>query len=130
MVDESKVLVIEDDESYRHDLDTVLGFLGEKTISVHSRSWSEGVEAVIGTKSEITVAIIGSVESITLENLLSDIHKWEACIPFVILGRDKISNSVNLELKTRIIAFLKRDLSYQSLLDALHKSKLLSLIHI
>ena len=46
MVDESKVLVIEDDESYRHDLDTVLGFLGEKTISVHSENWSEGVEAL------------------------------------------------------------------------------------
>ena len=126
MVDESKVLVIEDDESYRHDLDTVLGFLGEKTISVHSENWSEGVEALVQTKSEITVAIIGSLQSVTLESLLSEIHKWESCIPFVILGRDKISNSVNLELKTRITAFLNRDLSYQSLLDALHKSKLFS----
>ena len=126
MVDESRVLVIEDDESYRHDLETVLGFLGEKVISTSSRNWSGHVEEVIKTASEITVAIIGSLESIRLEDLLSDIHKWEICIPFVILGREKISNSASLELKTRITAFLSRDLSYQSLLDALHKSKLFS----
>ena len=126
MVDESKVLVIEDDESYRHDLETVLGFLGEKVISAPSRDWPGHVEEIIQTTSEITVAIIGSLESIRLEDLLSDIHKWEACIPFVILGREKISNSASLELKTRITAFLNRDLSYQSLLDALHKSKLFS----
>ena len=126
MVDESKVLVIEDDESYRHDLETVLGFLGEKVISASSGNWSGHVEEIIQTTSEITVAIIGSLESIRLEDLLSDIHKWEACIPFVILGREKISNSASLELKTRITAFLNRDLSYQSLLDALHKSKLFS----
>ena len=29
MIDESKVLVIEDDARYRHDLETVLAFLGE-----------------------------------------------------------------------------------------------------
>ena len=126
MVDESKVLVIEDDESYRHDLDTVLGFLGENTISVPSRNWAERVEAVVQTTSEITVAIIGSVDSIRLEALLSDIHEWEACIPFVILGREKISDSASLELKTRITSYLNRELSYQSLLDALHKSKLFS----
>ena len=126
MVDESKVLVIEDDESYRHDLETVLGFLGEKVISASSKDWPGHVEEIIQTTSEITVAIIGSLESIRLEDLLSDIHKWEACIPFVILGREKISNSASLELKTRITAFLNRDLSYQSLLDALHKSKLFS----
>ena len=126
MVDESKVLVIEDDESYRHDLETVLGFLGEKVISASSKDWPGHVEEIIQTTSEINVAIIGSLESIRLEDLLSDIHKWEACIPFVILGREKISNSASLELKTRITAFLNRDLSYQSLLDALHKSKLFS----
>ena len=124
MVDESKVLVIEDDARYRHDLETVLAFLGEDTVPASSSNWSEQVEKNIKASSKIVVAIIGSLDSIKLENLLSEIHEWESCISFVILGRERISNSVSSQLTSSITAFLDRNLSYQSLLDALHKSKL------
>ena len=124
MVDESKVLVIEDDARYRHDLETVLAFLGEDTVPASSSNWSEQVEKNIKASSKIAVAIIGSLDSIKLENLLSEIHEWEACISFVILGRERVPNSVSSQLTSSITAFLDRNLSYQSLLDALHKSKL------
>ena len=124
MVDGAKVLVIEDDEKFRHDLETVLRFLGEDPISVASRNWSEPAELAIPNSSEVVVAIIGSIDSIRLEKLLSDIYEWEACIPFVIVGRKELLDPPDLELKSRITAFLDKDLSYQSLLDALHKSKL------
>ena len=124
MVDGAKVLVIEDDEKSRHDLETVLRFLGEDPISVASRNWSEPAELAIPNSSEVVVAIIGSIDSIRLEELLSDIYEWEACIPFVIVGRKELLDPADLELKSRITAFLDKDLSYQSLLDALHKSKL------
>ena len=124
MVDESKVLVIEDDARYRHDLETVLAFLGEDTVPASSSNWSEQVENNIKASSKIAVAIIGSLDSIKLQNLLSEIHEWEACISFVILGRERISNSLSSQLTSSITAFLDRNLSYQSLLDALHKSKL------
>ena len=124
MVDGAKVLVIEDDEKSRHDLETVLRFLGEDPISVASRNWSESAELAIPNSSEVVVAIIGSIDSIRLEELLSDIYEWEACIPFVIVGRKELLDLADLELKSRITAFLDKDLSYQSLLDALHKSKL------
>ena len=42
----------------------------------------------------------------------------------MILGRERISNSLSSQLTSSITAFLDRNLSYQSLLDALHKSKL------
>ena len=124
MVDGAKVLVIEDDEKSRHDLETVLRFLGEDPISVASRNWSEPAELAIPNSAEVVVAIIGSIDSIRLEELLSDIYEWEACIPFVIVGRKELLDPTDLELKSRITAFLDKDLSYQSLLDALHKSKL------
>ena len=124
MVDETKVLVIEDNARYRHDLETVLAFLGEDTVPASSSNWSEQVENNIKASSKIAVAIIGSLDSIKLQNLLSEIHEWEACISFVILGRERISNSLSSLLTSSITAFLDRNLSYQSLLDALHKSKL------
>ena len=92
MVDETKVLVIEDNARYRHDLETVLAFLGEDTVPASSSNWSEQMEKNIKASSKIAVAIIGSLDSIKLENLLSEIHESEACISFVILGRERISN--------------------------------------
>ena len=124
MVGGTKVLVIEDDEKSRQDLETVLRFLGEDPISVASRNWSKPVELAIPNSSQVAVAIIGSVDSIRLEELLLNIYDWEPCIPFVIVGKKEVPNLSDLELKTRITALLDKDLSYQSLLDALHKSKL------
>ena len=124
MVDETKVLVIEDNARYRHDLETVLAFLGEDTVPSSSSNWSEQVEKNIKASSKLAVAIIGSLDSIKLENLLSEIHERDGCISFVILGRERISNSLCSQLTNSITAFLDRNLSYQSLLDALHKSKL------
>ena len=66
-----------------------MAFLGEVTVPASSSNWSKHLEEDIKASSKIAVAIIGSLDSIRLENLLSDIHEWEACIPFVILGRGK-----------------------------------------
>ena len=64
MVDETKVLVIEDNARYRHDLETVLAFLGEDTVPASSSNWSEQVEKNMKASSKIAVAIIGSLDSI------------------------------------------------------------------
>ena len=53
MVDESKVLVIEDDARYRHDLETVLAFLGEDTVPASSSNWTEQVEKNTKASSKI-----------------------------------------------------------------------------
>ena len=52
MVDETKVLVIEDNARYRHDLETVLAFLGEDTVPASSSNWSEQVEKNIKASSK------------------------------------------------------------------------------
>ena len=66
MVDETKVLVIEDNARYRHDLETVLAFLGDDPVPSSSSNWSEQVEKNIKASSKIVVAIIGSFASIKL----------------------------------------------------------------
>ena len=39
MVDSTKILLINDNERIRHDVETVLAFLGEDVVSVTSVDW-------------------------------------------------------------------------------------------
>ena len=81
------------------------------------------MEKNIKASSKIAVAIIGSLNSIKLENLLSEVHEWEACISSV-LGERKNIKFCEFATYEQYYSFCDRNLSYQSLLDALHKSKL------
>ncbi len=124
MVEETRILLIDDDERSRHDLETVLSFLGENTVCATSSNWHYRSSEAVGQASQIAVAIIGVCDFISLEQLLADIHQWEAGTPFVLVGDHELPDYLDSELLTRITATLEADLSYQPLLDALHKAKL------
>ncbi|MEE3291044.1 MAG: sigma-54 dependent transcriptional regulator [Pseudomonadota bacterium] len=124
MVEETRILLIDNNEHSRHDLETVLSFLGEETISATSCNWHSLTVKSVDQPSQITVAIIGVCDLISLEQLLEDIHQWDAGTPFVLVGEHEIPEFLDSKLLTRITATLESNLSYQPLLDALHKAKL------
>ena len=84
MVEETRILLIDNNEHSRHDLETVLSFLGEETISATSCNWHSLTVKSVDQSSQITVAIIGVCDLISLEQLLEDIHQWEAGTPLVL----------------------------------------------
>jgi sigma-54 specific flagellar transcriptional regulator A len=124
MVDETRILLIDDNERSRHDLETVLSFLGEKTIPATSRNWHSRAGEVVEKPAEIAVTIVAACDFISLEQLLSDLHQWEAGTPFVLVGEQELPDYLDRELRDRITTTLNGGLSYQPLLDALHKAKL------
>ncbi|MBS24924.1 MAG: sigma-54-dependent Fis family transcriptional regulator [Gammaproteobacteria bacterium] len=124
MVEEPRILLIDNNERSRHDLETVLSFLGEETISATSCNWRSLTVESIDQSAQIAVAIIGVCDLISLEQLLEDIHQWEPGTPFVLVGEHEIPEFLDSKLLTRITATLESNLSYQPLLDALHKAKL------
>ena len=124
MVEETRILLIDDNERSRHDLETVLSFLGENTVCATSNNWQTCAAGVVNQAAQITVAIIGVCDFISLDQLLADIHRWEAGTPFVLLGEHALPDNLDAELVTRVTATLDAKLSYQPLLDALHKAKL------
>lgn len=124
MVDQTRILLIDDDERSRHDLETVLSFLGEDTISATSSSWHSRTTESVQAPAEIAVAIIAVCDFIPIEQLLADIHQWEAGTPFVLVGEHELTEFLDAELLTRVTATLEAKLSYQPLLDALHKAKI------
>jgi sigma-54 specific flagellar transcriptional regulator A len=123
MTNKTTILLIDDSEQSRHDIQTLLSFLGESTISASTTNWYENVQPVIEKPSDVYVALVGNCDFLSLAELLAELHQWEAGIPFVLLADQEAPDFLDSELLTRITAKLPLSLSYQPLLDALHKAK-------
>ena len=124
MVEPTKILLVDDDESSRHDLETIIGFLGEETISTNSKGWRSAALTLIQNPSQIAIAIVGQCESTPFEMLIREIFDWEASIPFIILPPKDISGLKDSELIERAILLAPDKLNYQSLVDAFRKARL------
>ncbi|MDP6094378.1 MAG: sigma-54 dependent transcriptional regulator [Gammaproteobacteria bacterium] len=123
MTDENRILLIDDNESSRHDLETLFSFIGENIISATSSNWHSLVTDAVSESSGVCVAIIGDCQNIRWEELLSDIYQWEAGTPFVLLGERDIPEQLEIDIVAAITATLSFPLSYQPLIDALHKAR-------
>lgn len=121
MPSSNAILLIDDNEASRHDMETVLAFIGEETISTASADWRRSTLAAVDKPSDIAVALIGSCAN--LDELLNEIHHWEAGTPLVLLGGQQFPVNVEVTLKNSLIAVLPKSLGYQPLLDALHKAQ-------
>ncbi len=123
MNSDSHILLIDDDELSRRDRATVLAFLGENIITATTRNWQQQAEALLSDAVSLNMVLIGVCEHISLSKLLAEIYRWESGVPFVVLGDQVIPKIIEPALRSRITAVLPGNLSYQPLLDALHKSR-------
>ncbi len=124
MLDALKILVVDNDEQSRHDLQTILSFIGEKLITASADDWQQSCQADGTRPAEICAVLLGEFDAPMLQQLLVAIHQWEAGIPFILKGSMPASLELDTELASRIICSLQNELRYQSLVDALHKAKL------
>ena len=124
MTANSKVLLIDDDVSHRHDLSTILNFLGENLLASTSESWLATCEESSTSPIEISVALLANCESHSRAQIMEQLYEWDAGIPFVIVGEGVHEAELSSPLLTRVTAQLSGELNYQLLLDALHKAKL------
>lgn len=133
MTDNSRILIINDDENAVAELETVLSFLGEKSISARSNNWFESVGGSDASdsldleeksaSSQIAVALIGECSLLSCETLLAELFNWQAELPVILIGVHEFSAAMDDEILARITARLPASLNYQPLLDALHKAK-------
>ena len=99
---ESAILVICDEVQQRHDLQTVLNFIGEKVVSGSSSSWQHE----------------------TTECAWHPQCDWEAGCPCIVVGEFVSSIEFAAEIRSQITEILPSKLSHQLLLNAIHKAKL------
>ncbi|RYY03008.1 MAG: sigma-54-dependent Fis family transcriptional regulator [Gammaproteobacteria bacterium] len=122
----NKVLVIDDNESRRHDLKVLLEFLSETTFTSASKSWQDLVQSE--NKGEDYIAVfIGdfSQSKQSFEQLLKSIRDWNDELAVILTG-DNAPSEDGLEevLRHMIIATLPIPPSYNKLIDTLHRAQL------
>ncbi|RYY75558.1 MAG: sigma-54-dependent Fis family transcriptional regulator [Gammaproteobacteria bacterium] len=121
----NKVLVIDDNESRRHDLKVLLEFLGETTLTANSKNWRELVQSE--NKGEDYIAVfLGdfSQSRQSLDQCLKSIREWNDELAVVLT--ENAAGEENLEdlLRHMIIASLTIPPTYNKLIDTLHRAQL------
>ncbi|MCY4264255.1 MAG: sigma-54 dependent transcriptional regulator [Gammaproteobacteria bacterium] len=119
MNETTKILVIDDNETVRRKLQTILSFIGEHPVATDSISWRKLAK---GRPTEYSAALIGQCNQ-TIEQLLQTLHQWEPGLPFILLNK-RPTGLLKDDTGSSVIAALNGELSYQPLLDVLHKAKL------
>ena len=124
MAEDTKVLLINDNDATRHDLETVLSFVGEQVVSASSANWHSTITEAVSKPQQVCLALINDCQQLDTLQLLKDLHAWEPGLPFVLIGEQQLPEQLDADLQSRITATLPEALSHQPLLDAIHKSKL------
>ncbi len=124
MAEDTKVLLINDNDSTRHDLETVLSFVGERVVSASSANWHSAISEAVSKPQQVCLALINDCQQLDTLQLLNDLHDWEPGLPFVLIGEQQLPEQLDADLQSRITATLPEALTHQPLLDAIHKAKL------
>ena len=123
----NKVLVIDDNESRRHDLKILLDFLSETTLVTASDCWQASVAEE--NRGEDYVAIfIGDIRDShqAPAQLFKELRAWNDELAIVLIGDENQHLADDLEETYRFmaIATLSVPPTYNKLVDTLHRAQL------
>ena len=122
MPPDSYVLLIDDCSQSRHDLNLILGFLGEDPLQTPFADWQKAREQV-ESAAAIKCVIVGQCDGAAgLEQLLAQLDKWDPHMPVVVLGRERTAELPE-HLRPRILSALEQPVTYNQLLDTLHRAQ-------
>lgn len=123
----NKVLVIDDNQSRRHDLKILLDFLGETTYVAASDTWQAAV-AEENNGADYVAIFIGDYRDSnkSLAQLLKEVRSWNDELAIVLLGDEhpNIHDGLDELYRFMIIATLSVPPTYNKLVDTLHRAQL------
>lgn len=125
MLRNNKVLVIDDLQQRRHDLKTLLDFLGETTVISASDRWSEVAQE--HPAEDYAVVFVGcfNTTKASLIHLLKNIRAWNDELAVILVGEAVAVDDTADELyRHMIIAQLGLPVTYNKLVDTLHRAQL------
>jgi sigma-54 specific flagellar transcriptional regulator A len=127
MIENGPILLIDDDDESSQNLRTVLAFLGESITPVNTAAWNIQVEESGLKSSQFSAAIVANCNGKRLASLIQELNTWEGGLPFILVGEQHLPEELDPQLHSAITAQLPTQLSYQPLLDALHKANFMKI---
>ncbi|MEH6389683.1 MAG: sigma-54 dependent transcriptional regulator [Pseudomonas profundi] len=123
MLPNNHILLIEDCPESRRDLQVILEFLGEDAVITCSETWQTDVEAVLDSPAAARCVILGRCDHPQgAQGLLTQLDKWDANLPVILFDGHELSPWPE-HLRQRLLAVLTPPLSYNQLLDSLHRAQ-------
>ena len=123
----TQVLVVDDNQDRRRELTLILQFLGKSVISSPWDQWQDAVSEVKESDDDrgAMALFLGQTPNPEgLEQELQQIHQWQDDLPVILLEERSLSKSAEAQLAPMIIATQTSALSYNSLVDTLHRAQL------
>ncbi|NVK39520.1 MAG: sigma-54-dependent Fis family transcriptional regulator [Gammaproteobacteria bacterium] len=120
---EIKVLLVDDNEQRRHDMQVLLDFLGEESFSSDSNTWRD-VAKNSEDPGNIVAFIIGSSNKTSIETLLNDVNEWDKGMPMIYVGDEELPAELSDDVRRAVIAQVSMPPSYNKLLDSLHRAQI------
>jgi sigma-54 specific flagellar transcriptional regulator A len=120
---QGKILLVNDDLNFRRELAVVLGFLGEQVEPATQDSWKSVAGEKFDTPGDIKLVLICSHSSPGLLILLREINSLDPGLPVVIMDELDVCRDMPPELSQCVAATIPYPLTYQALLDGLHKAQ-------
>ena len=119
---ETKILLIDDDATRRHDLGVILNFLGEEHLAASSQQWPSLLDGLADWRT-LSVALVGQVDGKggVLE-LLRQLGERDEFLPILLVGEAPAAQWPE-DLRRRILVSLDMPPSYNKLLDSLHRAQ-------
>jgi sigma-54 specific flagellar transcriptional regulator A len=125
MLQDIRVVVVDDNEQRRHDLRVILDFLGEVPVSYSYGEWKKVSVAQSSADAASLIAIILGECGIgtSLEKALAEIRQWDQFIPVIHMGTDELDDISDPDLRHAIISRFEYPPTYNKMLDDLHRAQ-------
>lgn len=117
MVENKKLLIIDDEAERCHDLKTIFDFIGESCQETGSKDWQEHFK-----QSEHLVGVLlGSIESYPdVSSLIKKIHHLDETMPILMLDDVAMSGGISRKLSQQIVGRISWPLKHNEVLEAIH----------
>lgn len=119
-----KILVVDDNEKRRYELQVILDFLGELAVVATPEDWQQ--QCVDVNKEEAIAAFFGQD---CQQSCLSELITWSDTMALVAMGESAQNgmsaavDKMDADIRHRIIATLETPPTYNQLLDTLHRAR-------
>jgi sigma-54 specific flagellar transcriptional regulator A len=126
MLDDKRILVVEDNASVKHDLLVILNFMRENALAVDFAEWRLFPDTLRRSTADIGVVILGhSATGSDLQAELKSVRERFGTMPVITLGQQypELPAEWDSSLRQRVIARLDLPLEYNLLVDALHRAQ-------
>ncbi|SMF36364.1 sigma-54 specific transcriptional regulator, flagellar regulatory protein A [Alteromonadaceae bacterium Bs31] len=129
MLYDKEILVIEDNESSRHDLAVVFKFLTEQARAVSFAQWEKMAPefkacCLPGSERELGVVFIGSCAAeVDIKTHLDTIRTACDSAPVVLIGEQEVSDDWDPYTKHMVIETLSWPVSYTEMLNVIHRAQ-------